>query len=691
MPTRSICCAMRRAVSVAVALAALSLCFAQESRGRQANAEWQPWHVSLRIQPGSALDVSALLDAPAGNHGFTQPTDRATLQFADGRQARFWGVSLAWEAQAPEADEVEPIVARLAANGINLVRLTYLDYRLPKGPVVSMTTAKTELDPAYMDKLDRLAAAMIDAGIYIDLSLVFGGPIDGLGLPKVQQKTLQIFHPDVVAAHDAFTRALLNHKNPYTGRTWGEEKGVAFVEMYNEGDVFYVRKHLEQVPAKWLEPLDEMWRRWVERRKPELSGPAPQRFDFAVMDSTDPKDRPLRSASLHFMSEIHEARYAALRKIVRECGYRGAICDNAGGSFSAASRYAQRNAEIQIAHNYFDHPTASNYCATTKRTASREGFPNLRISAAERLPGKPIVLGEWDFCYPNPWRAEGVAATAAVAAFQNWAGAIQFTYWSMPWKGHGEILSPQGHIVGIWRVMCDPVVMAQYPAAAMMFLRGDLDPYRETLRRRQYAWQTGWPPGDLRYLCHGMETQVEPDLEGKPSPTVDDLAPVLEADTGQLDYRFEPGLLRIDSPRTQGIVGHPEGCSWRTSDAVMQIDTPFAVALLSSLSDKPIGESERILLTAVGQAENTGTTFPDKPNEGETRYSPLDRGKAPILAQRVRGTVYLRHSGELQVYALAPDGARAKSVEVGRLADGSWRIPLGEADMALHYEIVAAP
>lgn len=65
-------------------------------------SDWIPWkHAAEPALAGSALDMSFLLDAPAGRHGFLKVQgDR--FVFEDGTEARFWGGNLFGEANFPD-------------------------------------------------------------------------------------------------------------------------------------------------------------------------------------------------------------------------------------------------------------------------------------------------------------------------------------------------------------------------------------------------------------------------------------------------------------------------------------------------------------------------------------------------------------------------------------------------------------
>ena len=86
---------------------------------------------SPAIAPKSALDVSFLLPAPAGQKGFVTVKD-GRLAFEKGGRARFYGVGLLPPTAFLEPERADQLADRLARSGVNLVRLGDLD--TPLGP-----------------------------------------------------------------------------------------------------------------------------------------------------------------------------------------------------------------------------------------------------------------------------------------------------------------------------------------------------------------------------------------------------------------------------------------------------------------------------------------------------------------------------------------------------------------------------
>ena len=104
--------------------------------------DWLPVQASKAIKSGTVLDASALLESPAGGHGFVT-VKNGRLTFQDGKRARFFGVELL----APTAfQELILRVWSIAwANWMNLIRLGDLDTaRLVRVEACSTTCVTTQ-------------------------------------------------------------------------------------------------------------------------------------------------------------------------------------------------------------------------------------------------------------------------------------------------------------------------------------------------------------------------------------------------------------------------------------------------------------------------------------------------------------------------------------------------------------------
>lgn len=112
---------------------------------------WLPFQPSDASPAGTAIDMSFLLDAPAGKHGKVK-TDGEKLVFADGTIARFWGVRLSDDWESLTDEQFSKIADKLAVYGCNLA-------------IVEGTASA-----AMTERLQALVLALKSKGIYLDLT-----------------------------------------------------------------------------------------------------------------------------------------------------------------------------------------------------------------------------------------------------------------------------------------------------------------------------------------------------------------------------------------------------------------------------------------------------------------------------------------------------------------------------------------
>ena len=98
-------------------------------------ATWTAFKPSDSPVTGTAIDMSFLLDAPAGKHGSVK-ADKGLLVFEDKTPARFWGVRLPRDWPGWPKEKREKTAEKLATSGCNLAVLNqpYPRGSVPKAP-----------------------------------------------------------------------------------------------------------------------------------------------------------------------------------------------------------------------------------------------------------------------------------------------------------------------------------------------------------------------------------------------------------------------------------------------------------------------------------------------------------------------------------------------------------------------------
>ncbi len=220
--------------------------------------------------PKNAVNVSSLLDAPAGKHGFVRVKDGKFV--TDAGEIRFWATNLSGGANFPEKGSADKLADRLARFGFNGVRLHWMDggnYFWGKNP-----TSLRKIDPEALDKLDYLVAALKKRGIYVNVNLHVARWLDDRdGFPHRDKrpkydKGVDNFDPRMIELQKEYARDLLTHKNPYTGLSLAEDPAVAMVEINNENSVVieWANGNLDDLPDPYGTEFRKQWNDWLKRK-----------------------------------------------------------------------------------------------------------------------------------------------------------------------------------------------------------------------------------------------------------------------------------------------------------------------------------------------------------------------------------------------------------------------------------------
>lgn len=241
-----------------------------------AGAEQQPLFPFLISYdaPDNAANMSHLVDAPAGRHGFTRVENGRFVN--DAGRLRLHATNLTGPANFPTHSQADKLAARLARFGINCVRLHYFDaeygnFMTPKEAGIFGTNDKLpaafSADPAApmpafapeaVDRQDYLIAALKKHGVYVNINLHVARFPKGLGF----------FDPLMIASEKAYARALLTRVNPYTGLSYTADPCVAVVEINNENALInnYLGGALDRLTGRLADEFRRQWNAWLERK-----------------------------------------------------------------------------------------------------------------------------------------------------------------------------------------------------------------------------------------------------------------------------------------------------------------------------------------------------------------------------------------------------------------------------------------
>jgi hypothetical protein len=655
----------------------------------------KPFTINPRQTVDSLIDVSFLLDAPAGREGFVR-AEGGHLVRGDGRPIRLWGFDLTeW---SPGSMEIPPkadapiYAAALARFGVNYVRLHFLDLPSPRGMIDGKRNDSQHFDPAQLDDEDFFISELLKRGIYIDMNLNVGRQFksgDGVLSTRVGKGPL-LFDKRLIELEKDYAKQLLTHVNPYTNRAYVDEPGMAIVEMVNE-DAIYVGWSSY---GPYGQELDDIYNAWLKQNRTPEQLAELRKLLGAAGDKPTPRLRG-RAANAapreqyytecEFFTQLESGFFQDMRSyLTKELGVKCPIIATSDHAHAGSSYPLLKDtSELDVldGHSYWQHP------GERPKNAPMVNDPlNSTVVELSRTPfmGKPYTVSEMNHPFPNQYACEGIPILAAYAGFQGWDGIV--------WYSFEQKKDPnwQPYVGDPFDMSLDPVKMPQIAAGALMFVRGDLDPAKETVER-SYSTQEVWDsrfldrtqrpyftPGFPAYtpLLHGSRIKT---LDGDPTAAVtEDPASPFRSDTGQLAWYTSPnqtGLVTIDSPRSQGLIGFVKSNGLNVTNLAADVKNDFCAIVVNSLEDRPIADCGRMLLTACVRVENTNMTW------DATRTHTARQGKSPSLIEPVTGSIILRSLNSAAGVSVTPlDGtgkALSNPIAATKTMRG-WEIPVGD-------------
>ena len=627
-----------------------------------------------------ALDLRYLLDAPAGCHGPIR-VHHGQLQAADGARQRFFGVNLVFGAAFPPAAAAATLAERLARAGCNLVRVhhadsphgpAYFDYAHPGPEGLPLATEA-------MARFDRFFAELKARGVYVHLDLYTLRqflPAEGVVGLRAGQKHVPMYAPRLLELQEATVARLLAHRNPHTGLTYVEDPAVAAVQLINEQSMQWWDR---PPPAPWLAELVGRWNAWLRQRYRTRAALAaawgegadglgaqedPRTATVALPELAPWHERygpvasPRRRDGRQFLAAEHVAFARRGHDLVRGLGYRGPLnLSNLPNGIAGLWVAAAADTGCDLAENnaYWDHPDGGfrppvrhhrlPMVASDPRGAGRPFSRHVVAALAAGRPlGLPFVVTECYQATANPWRAELPIWLAAYAGLQDWDGVLLFSY------SHADVptQAARAQLAGSFEAWNDPAVWDVLPAAALLFHRGDVRPAeRLHLLEVEDPWAgADGLPGHADFaqglvadafrhrvaVAFGSEPADTRTRAGAEAPAV---PATLEADTGELCWDRDAGVLRLNTPRTAGAVGFLGGRSVTAGPVVVELSETcgFAVVLVQSRDGTALADSHHLLITAVARAANEGVVW-----DGDVL---VDEGHGPVHAEPVRGRLRL--------------------------------------------------
>lgn len=626
--------------------------------------EWYDMPVS-KNKTAHYVDWSSLLHTPAGKHGFLQAKD-GKFVFEDGTPAKFWGVNLVATSCFPDKAGADSVAARLAKMGCNLVRLHHMDAPWSNPNIFGNTGSTRSLSKESMQKLDYLIYALKKKGIYIFMDLLVHRkfyPEDGVynEPPDNGAKQVGAFSRKLIELQKEFAEQVFHHVNKYTKTAYKDEPAIIASEFINEATIFTAFEG-DVLTDPYRKELQDMWE--AEGNTGELPrfrinyGLTGGGLEIQQQGTADVEK------SIRFLANKEAAYYDEMHEALRSIGVKIPLSGtNMPVSILANIRNNAR-LDFTIVNGYWDHPQLWKiggdwsrvlYAPVDNRSQIR-GYTASLINTLSRFKvhNKPFVVTEWNHCYPNEYRLEGVPLLAAYASLQGWDGLTQFDFGLEPLYG-SRITAFSTNVI--------PEHIAQWVIAAPLFHKGyvreameeavvyvpeaqatDLPSYSDFLTKHPHL------PYRKRVSLTFDEQEATTVATGNP----DKEKGVIAAETDELLLDYQQGFMKIETDRVQGVCGAISEAGIRLPLFEVRAKNPYISVMAVSADDKPLVTSEHFYLVVVTPTRMSGQAFND------TRTALENTGKLPVQVQVAEGEVVFRPKAKkYTVYSLTPSGQRA--------------------------------
>ncbi len=638
---------------------------------------WKELDFQCKVEPGSILDFSGMaLDAPAGKYGPVVIRDGHMVFKGRPREPqRFLGINLCFKANYPTKEEAERLTEELATLGYNAVRFHLYDSLLTN----SMNDPEyLTLNKELLDRNDYFFHCLKQRGFYISTDLY------SLRRQKIGDKTLLhnpvkmkiLLDESYMKNLECFAKKFFSHVNPYTGLARKDDPALMSICFINEDSFRFILP--KSIPA---------------------SNPVRQCFNqaFSKWKAQQPagKKEPER-----FVESVMLNAYFRLSKFLRALGCNALFTDQNCHN-QLALTVIRNHFDYVDNHNYWDHPIYPEkkyHYPLAYRNASGVGMAwggSISDIMPTRIFGKPFSVSEYNFCFPNPFRAEAGMVYGAYASLQDWDALFRYNYSERyPRIGlNGSGIS--------YNLREDPIQILSEKIIALLFLRRDVQSSKlklPILVRPDVAWRLSFDrkyPNYLKLL--GLMGQIGsvvaypdkyksavPYLDSEKNEKLDKILPKIKAlpecgqgeldltqrlarsSTGEIQQNGKAGTMTVVTLRTEAVLRNDRGEIKGKYLKVYNHDN-FALVSASAMDGQALAESGRILFFHLTNSCYTGTTFTNR-----TMCWLIAPGKFPALVRRGVADIRLRLGGsrKARLYALGLDGRRRREIPVTVNSEG---------------------
>ncbi len=335
---------------------------------------------------------------------------------------------------------------------------------------------------------------------------------------------------------------------------------------------------------------------------------------------------------------------------------------------------SQSKADYIDAHWYWDHPyfpagwSDVNFIQQGKPMIQDPDWGTIPGFSLSRVKDKPFFGSEYNHPWPNQYLCEATAFYYGYMGFLDADGALLHAYYD------GEPLFKSTAYMKFFNSGMNPILVTQQHLARL-FRTGKISPTNSMttldVTEADLAGSAKRLDGSP-FNGSVASTLVNPTRWGSfsavsSSPTnFVDPGTRAVSNTGELDWDQAKGLLKIDNPSWQGLVGFLSAgantSKLGTSGLKTTGNRDFAAVHLVTSDTLPLSSSRHLLLLTSARMENPGTIW-------ATDFSHTTRQTVAgdtAICEPVKGLVWIipGRKDSVSVYSLDPKGVRVASLPV---------------------------
>jgi hypothetical protein len=685
------------------------------------------------FSPDSVIDMSALMEAPAGKYG-PVIAKGSTLAFANrpDKPVKFWGCGANLEQDKYSREQQLRRIRYLRKFGNNVVR---------EHPLFDEVSRDGKIDPKRLEAYDWWFAELKKAGIYSTWSVFYHFPVsaaDGYEpelfaeLEPMGDKGLRDTYglismsPKLWEIRTKVLLSLLNHENPYTGLRYADDPALLCVEYQNEDSIFFwnpLGQLSDPNSKKWpahARKLRGMFAPWAQKKYPdaaaltkawgkldsadkwgaELGLMGPWEMDTAGIRGRYAGQTARAADTIRFLTEMQLENFKTCEKAIRSTGFKAqTVTTNwlAGSALlDQANIYTDTVATMIDRHNYAGGGAGVHNITEGQIYAeSHLGKPGAHLFniALKQVEDRPFSISEWTMCPPNQWKLEAAPIMAFYGmGLQGWDCSYHFiqsgTRLGDGWPGMRSYATDTPHYIG------------QFPALAFALHKGHITEGPVVAARRttpdevmtgRPAWLQDYYNGNDLVRAPGG-TPEEVFAAGRVTVAFnggesvqDDLGrlwkqdvQVITSGTKQLVWDYKNRQIMVYTDKTQAVLGNCGGATFHLPAVELTVKTGFVSIIFTPLDDQPLAASKRILITALARDQQSGAKYSD---DG-TKL--LATGTAPLLLEPVQATVKFAGAPPASICPLDHYGVPKKETLT---ADNSGSFTIDGRYRAYYYEV----